>query len=293
MPPFGTRIAILLRETIRQAPGIAPRWTSSANDGIGTAYNTSSQVWFTLSHGIVNEIYFPHVDSPNTRDLQFLITDGESFCHEEKRDLNHQCERPEPDALLYRLTNSDPEGRYRIVKEVIGEPHSSVVILSVKIEIFDNSLRDKVRLFVLLAPHVKDTGENNSARTCELGGKHLLHAEREDIHLVLGCSTDFCRRSVGYVGTSDGWRDLMDNYQMDWEFQRADDGNVAMIGEIDLAKGLEFTVGVSMGLSCQSAVTVLLQAFVPPFRDQRARYIEQWKRAARLSFVAAKSSRDE
>jgi glucoamylase len=39
--------------------------------------------WFTLSHGIVNEIYYPHVDQPNTRDFQFLISDGETFCHEE------------------------------------------------------------------------------------------------------------------------------------------------------------------------------------------------------------------
>ena len=59
------------------APGIAPRWTSSAKEGVGTAYHTSCRVWFTLSHGIVNEIYYPHVDQPNTRDFQFLISDGE------------------------------------------------------------------------------------------------------------------------------------------------------------------------------------------------------------------------
>jgi len=32
------------------APGIEPRWTSSAKDAIGTAYHSSSCVWFTLSH---------------------------------------------------------------------------------------------------------------------------------------------------------------------------------------------------------------------------------------------------
>jgi len=38
---------------------------------------------------IINEIYYPHADQPNTRDFfQFLITDGETFCHEEKRDLD-------------------------------------------------------------------------------------------------------------------------------------------------------------------------------------------------------------
>ena len=98
-------------------PVSPPGWTSSAKDGIGTAYHTSSRLWFTLSHGIVNEIYFPHVDSPNTRDLQFLITDGETFCHEEKRDLDHLTEYPEQKVLLYRLTNSDREGRYRLLKK--------------------------------------------------------------------------------------------------------------------------------------------------------------------------------
>jgi glucoamylase len=73
------------------APGIEPRWTSSAKEGLGTAYHTSCRVWFTLSHGIVNEIYYPSVDQPNTRDFQFLISDGETFCHEEKRDLDHQA----------------------------------------------------------------------------------------------------------------------------------------------------------------------------------------------------------
>jgi glucoamylase len=67
------------------APGIEPRWTSSAKEGVGTAYHTSCRVWFTLSHGIVNEIYYPHVDQPNTRDFQLLISDGETFSHEEKR----------------------------------------------------------------------------------------------------------------------------------------------------------------------------------------------------------------
>jgi glucoamylase len=92
------------------APGIEPRWTSSAKGRGGTAYHTSCRLWFTLSHGIINEIYYPRVDQPNTRDFQFLISDGETFCHEEKRDLNHLVEYPERDCLFYRLTNSERSG---------------------------------------------------------------------------------------------------------------------------------------------------------------------------------------
>lgn len=198
------------------APGIEPRWTSSTKDGIGTAYHTSSRVWFTLSHGIVNEIYFPHVDSPNTRDLQFLITDGESFCHEERRDLLHQTEYPEQNSLLYRLTNSDREGRYRLVKEIVVDPHSPVLLMHTRLEVLDPKLRGKLRLYALLAPHMKGTGKNNSAWWCGLDGRKLFDVQQEDIDMSFGCTPDFTRRSVGYVGFSDGWQDLMDNFTMDW-----------------------------------------------------------------------------
>ena len=260
------------------APGIEPRWTSSAKDGIGTAYHSSSRLWFTLSHGIVNEIYFPHVDSPNTRDLQFLITDGESFCHEERRDLLHTIEYPEPHALLYRLTNSDREGRYRLVKEIVVDPHSSVLLMHTRLDVLDPTLQGKLRLYALLAPHMKGTGRNNSAWWCGLNGRKLFDVQREDIDMSFGCTPDFTKRSIGYVGFSDGWQDLMDNFTMDWEFEQAEDGNIALIGEIDLSRGLEFTIGVGFGRSPHSASAHLLQAFATPFADQREKYVSQWQR---------------
>ena len=261
------------------APGMEPRWTSSAKDGIGTAYHSSSCVWFTLSHGIVNEMYFPHVDTPNTRDLQFLITDGETFCHEEKRDLLHKTEYPEPNTLLYRLTNSDREGRYRLVKEIVTDPHSSVLLMHTRLDILDPALRGKLRLYALLAPHLKGTGKHNSAAWCGLDGRKLFDAQREDIDLSFGCEPDFTRRSVGYVGLSDGWQDLTDNFIMDWEFEQAEDGNIALTGEIDLSRGMEFTIGVGFGHTPHSASAHLLQALATPFADQREKYVSQWRRA--------------
>jgi len=261
------------------APGIEPRWTSSAKNGVGTAYHSSSCIWFTLSHGIVNEIYFPHVDTPNTRDLQFLITDGESFCHEERRDLLHQLEYPEQDALLYRLTNTDRDGRYRLVKEIVVDPHSSVLLIHTRLEVVDPRLVGKLRVYALLAPHMKGTGRNNSAMWCDLDGRKLFDVQREDINMSFGCTPDFTKRSVGYVGFSDGWQDLMDNFKMDWEFEQAEDGNIALIGEIDLSAGPEFTLGVGFGATPHSASAHLLQAFATPFAAQREKYVSQWQRA--------------
>ncbi len=260
------------------APGLEPRWTRSAKDGIGTAYNSSCRLWFTISHGIINEIYYPHVDQPNTRDLQFLITDGESFCHKERRDLEHKVEYPDDGALLYRLTNSDREGRYRIIKEIATDPHSSVLLMHTRVEILDLSLREKLRVFALLAPHLKRGGCHNSAAICNNGGRSLVRAWRDDIHLVMGCTPDFTRRSVGYVGASDGWQDLQ-NFEMDWEFPEARDGNLALTAELDLSKGGECTLAVAFGKTEQSATTKLVQSFAAPFAQHRKAYLEQWNRA--------------
>src|SRR5215475_3852055 len=261
------------------APGIEPRWTSSAKEGVGTAYHTSCRIWFTLSHGIVNELYYSHVDKPNTRDFQFLISDGETFCHEEKRDLNHEIEYPERDCLFYRLTNSDPAGRYRLVKDVLTDPHRSVLLVHTKLEVLDKSLKGQLHLYALLAPHLAGYGAGNSGACSEIGGYKLLHAQREDVHLLMTCSSGFARRSVGYVGFSDGWQDLMHNLKMDWNFRSAPDGNIALTGEIDLPENGVFTIAVAFGRSYQSAATKLFQSLAEPFAEKCEGYIRQWQRA--------------
>ena len=261
------------------APGIEPRWTSSAKEGVGTAYHTSCRVWFTLSHGIVNEIYYPHVDQPNTRDFQFLISDGETFCHEEKRDLNHEIEYPERDCLFYRLTNSEPQGRYRLVKEILTDPHGSVLLVHTKLEVLDESLRGRLQLYALLAPHLGGFGAGNSGSCTEIGDNKLMHAVRQNVHLLMTSSSGFSRCSVGYVGFSDGWQDLMDNFKMDWQFRTASDGNIALTGEINLPDNGEFTIAVAFGRSYQSAATKLFQSLAEPFAEKCEGYIRQWQRA--------------
>ena len=261
------------------APGIEPGWTSSAKEGVGTSYHTSCRLWFTLSHGIVNEIYYPHVDQPNTRDFQFLITDGERFCHEEKRDLTHTIEYPERDSLFYRLTNSDPGGRYRIVKHVLTDPHRSVLLVQTKLEVLDESLRGKLRLYALLAPHIGGYGAGNSGACAEIGHLKLVRAQRGNTHLIMGCGSGFVRRSVGYVGFSDGWQDLMNNFKMDWEFRKADNGNIALTGEINLPESGEFMIAVAFGRSYQTTAIKLFQSLAEPFARHAQRYVSQWQRS--------------
>jgi glucoamylase len=279
------------------APGIDPRWSRSAKEGVGTAYHTSCRVWFTLSRGIVSEIYFPTVDTPSTRDLQFLITDGQTFCHEEKRDLQHDMVMPQRDALFYQLTSGERNGRYRLIKHVLTDPHASVLLIHTRLEISDPSLRGKLRLYAFLAPHVAGRSADNMAAVFDLGDRTLLSAERAGLHLVFGCDRGFSRRSVGYVGASDGRTQLnKGNFRLDCEHQEAGPGNIALTGEVNLSgtgdrnilwpsptdggDAAEFMLGVAFGDSRVSAAAKLLQAFAISFECHRDAYAALWQRAA-------------
>src|SRR2546429_9305117 len=95
-------------------PGIEPHWTRSAKDGVGTAYATSSRLWYTLSLGIITEAYFPTIDRPQLRDRQYLVTDAHPFFHDERKDLVTRLEARPDHALGFHVTNTDREDRNQI-----------------------------------------------------------------------------------------------------------------------------------------------------------------------------------
>jgi glucoamylase len=94
----------------------------------------------------------------------------------------------------------------------------------------------------------------------------------------MGCKPGFARCSVGYVGASDGWQDLMQHLRMTWEFNNAEDGNIALTGEVDLQGSEECTVGIALGGSYQSTAAKLLQSLAIPFELHRDAYVRQWQR---------------
>ena len=280
------------------APGMLPRWTSSVKDAVGTAYAASSRIWFTCSHGILNEIYHPTIDRAQVRDMEFLVTDGETFTHEEKRDLDSTFEYIHPEALGVRYVNRDPQGRYSLTKEIICDPHHAVVLMQVRLS-GHADLLPRLRVFALLAPHLDGGGAGNSARAVDFAGHKALMAWKNEWSLAMGASHGFARVSCGFVGASDGWRELMDNFKMNWEFGSATGGNVAVMGEINLPaqtaqvegseSSVEFTVAIGIGEGHHTAAQKTMGALATPYQDMRKRFIEQWQRAANPEWLAPKS----
>ena len=195
--------------------------------GVGTALSDKSRVWFTLSHGIFNEIYYPRIDQACIRDMGLIVTDGAKFFSEEKRDAGHTVEWLDGGVPAFRLINSCRADRYRIEKQVVTDPQRDTVLQQVRFIAQQGALSD-YHLYVLLAPHLGNQGSGNTAWVGEFEGTPLLLAQRNDYALALACSAPWTKRSVGYVGSSDGWQDLKAHKQMTWEYTRAENGNVAL-----------------------------------------------------------------
>jgi glucoamylase len=261
-------------------PGIEPRWTHSNKAGVGTAYSAASHVWYTIWNGIVTEVYYPTVDRPQLRDLQYLVTDGATFFHEEKRDLTVTMERISDHALGYRCINADPLGRYSNTKEIISHPYHPCLLVRTSLTGKDQAFLSSLKLFALCAPHLDVGGYGNNGYIVLANGQRILMAQKGSRWMALGATVPFSHLSCGYVGASDGWTDLHEDFKMDWEFTSAPAGNIALTGELELSKTREFTLGLAFGNSEHRAIANLLQSLGTPFEEHLQRYQEGWDKAA-------------
>ena len=216
---------------------------------------------------------------------------AKSFFHDEKR-LKTKVERLSEHGLGYRCTNSDPDGRYSIVKEIITAPHLACILQRTKL-MGDESFISKLQLYALCAPHLEVGGWGNNGYIAEVSGRKILMAQKDGTWLALAATEPFSRTSCGYVGRSDGWTDLAQNFQMDWEFDHANDGNIALTGALDLKSHREFTLGLAFGDTQHHAIATLFQALGTPFEVHHKRYTEQWDRTSSRQLPLEKVSGDK
>ena len=256
------------------APGVSGTWTSAMKQGVGTSYEAYldgtysdgaasgvvSKVWFSLADGIVTETAYGLIHDNQIRDLQFLVT-GPGFFHEEKKDTAHSVgylavDDPgtrRPVAPAYRLLNSDKASppRYAIEKHVITDPDRQSLVIRVVFR----SFVDGVTPFILLNPYIGATYGDDVAYAFADG---LFARNRaDDRYLALKSTAPFVKTSAGFVGRSDGWQDLADNGVMDWEYDWADSGNVALtaaLPTVDAGETLAFDLAVGFGRSHDQAL---------------------------------------
>jgi glucoamylase len=96
--------------------------------------------------------------------------------------------------------------------------------------------------------------------------------------LALACSVPWQLRSVGFAGSSDGWQDLTANGEMLWDYTRAENGNVALTGEINITEGEgSFLLALGFGRNAAEAGNRARAALQDGFPAAREEYFRRWK----------------
>src|SRR5690348_15958042 len=182
-------------------PGIPPTWTSSDKDAVGCPLG-APRLWFTLGHGIVNEVYFPRIDIPQIRDLGFIIADGRGFWSEIKRVAAYDIRFLAPGAPAFEITHHHERYRFRL--RISPDPRRDVLAIEFHLE-----AGAELRPYVIVAPHLGSTGHGNRAFVQEQAGRRVMAAVQGPFAIALAAADERQRdglgqASAGYVGSSDG-----------------------------------------------------------------------------------------
>lgn len=244
-------------------PGNSPTWASSAKDAVGTALG-ASRVWFTVGYGILNEVFWPTCSVPQIRDLGFLVA-GEDFWVEVKREHHYRLTTPAPEVPLPLVVHDHP--RYRLRLEFLADPLRDVILINYRLQ------GDRLKLYVLAAPHLGGSGHDNVAWVAP----QALLAARGETALALLADGGWSAGSAGCVGTSDGWQDFHRHGAMTWHYERAGAGNVALTGALAVNAG---TLALAFANTPEGAQTLARSSLASGYAIARMRFIDGWRRWA-------------
>src|SRR5712691_4517429 len=253
------------------APGTAPTWTSSAKDIVGTSLGPA-RLWFTLGFGIVNEVYYPRVDTPQIRDLGFIVAGPDGFWSEVKRNADYSLRLLAPGVPAVEIVHR--HARYQLRLRITPDPRRDVLVIECRLD-----GAGELGLYVLVAPHLGATGYDNIAMVERHQARRVLLAEQGPFGMALAAVDEhqadaFGRASAGYVGTSDGWQDFARNGAMSWQYREAGPGNVALTGELPRRAVL----ALAFGSSAEAAATLATSSLIQPFDNILQQQIADWER---------------
>jgi len=207
-------------------PGVIPNWSVAKKVQVGTSNTgTKSLVWFTNATGILTETYFPTIDAAQLKDSQILVTDGKTFLLQEREDTLHEVEAVS--ASLVKLVNKDKEHRFSISHTYYTMADKSVLVDEIEI----NAHVDGLSFYLLANPALNNTGFND---TGYVNKDHLTFFE-DNTELSIRSTIPMTDMSIGFVGYTDGYQDLKDNFLLDNKFGYANNGNIAGIAKFKIS----------------------------------------------------------
>jgi glucoamylase len=259
-------------QTAPGAPGDNAVWTPADKDGFGTSTTTTSKVWHTLESGRLTEVYYPDLNTPSIRSLDFIVSDGKTFAQRDSTAANRSVELADSRSLTYRQIDEEP-GRFRITKTYVTDPARNALLVNVHFE----SLNGKaLALYALLDPGLGNDGMDDSGST---NGAALVASDSgSPVASAMTATPAFTQTSSGYLGASDGWQDLQD-FRMDWSYDSAPNGNLVQTGKTVLngrRNSQDLTLAIGFGSDAQAALAAANGSLTSGFGAVSSAYESGW-----------------
>lgn len=258
-------------------PGLPLQWPPALKQAVGSAYEekgAQSPVWFTVAEGILGEVFYPRVDLPQIADLRFIVTDGQTFFSEQKRDTLSTV-RYLDEGMTVEIQGRDRLGRYSFEQRIVTDPVSPVLRVSMRVSATESR---PLRVFVLLNPAINNSGSRTIGYT---DGEGLFATDNtETTHIALLSSLGWRTVSAGYVGASGGAEDLSRHFQLTETWTKAGPGNVLLTGEVkwpEYRDSLSFDLALGFGPTRAAATTFAERALSTSFDQTRSAYENGWK----------------
>jgi len=250
-------------------PGTVPTWTPGSKEAVGTATNVESKIWFTLQGGILTEVYYPRLDNADVRTLEFAVSDGKKVWVE-FQDMVHSIERIDAQALLYRQTSQDPDGKFKITKTYATDPQRDVLLIDISF-----TAPQGYSLYVLFDPALKNSGYGDTGFTLD----DALLTQKADTSAALVSAPGFTELTNGFAGTSDGYTDLLQHHTLTQRYTRAENGNVLQVAK--LPEGGHAVLALGFGQTPAAGLEAARKSLSTGFPAVSAEYVAGWKEYVR------------
>ena len=255
------------------APGVDEQYLQADKSGFGTATATASKVWLTVQkEGGLGEIFYPRIDSPGARALQFAVADRHGHAVRANDAADVRTTLTDQRSLSYAQTFTERGGAWRLTATYVTDPARSSVLVDVDFAAPGGRPYD---LYAIYDPALSNTRNDDSGRS---EGSALVASDGGSASALVG-SPAFTATSSGFNGTSDGWTDLLADGRMDWHYTAASAGNLiktAAIGPAGSPGHRHATLALGFGADAATAQGTAHASLRRGFDDAAHAYARGW-----------------
>src|SRR6266851_1910662 len=237
-------------------PGNDAHWPTAAKQGFGAANTTRSKVWFTLADGVMTEVYYPTLDTPNVQSLQLVIVLSDGKVETEINDTNHSIQvLDNARSLSFQQENRAKSGAYAITKTYVTDPERSSVLIDVNFRWLAAGTC-RCSLYVYYDPSLNNSGMHDSGW---IDGAWLVASDADKASALTVIDYGLDEQTNGYLGASDGLAQLRRRGRIT-RYPRADNGNVVQMARVRVPLGTvrsreQFTLMLGFGRNSVEAIS--------------------------------------